>query len=665
LGASAVRSLIVGFVALLASLIVAAPASAAAPANDQVSGAQAITSFPASVPATTIEATGEAGETTYSTNQATESVWFKWTATVSGQAIVDLCTAEGPEAGFPLTSMAVYTGASETFAGLTKVKEMAGECKVPFAATVGVTYKIQVDFLHEGVNFTFGLRPPAPPANDKFATAQNLASALPVAVGGSTVDATTEVGEPAALGGSSARSVWFNWLAPKTGQVELNVCTFETLRGFAANRAVGVYTGATLGTLTKVAESNNCTVDFNVSSGTLYRIAFSGNFGGEGSFALGIVDAPKPANDNLIDATALGPELPLSVHGDNQFATRESGEENLPLGGFTGTNHSVWYAWTAPATQRVKLNSCGESFSPLIGVYTGTTIGTLVVATEKQSYAPQCTIELNAVAGTTYKIGIAAAAGAETRGPFDLRIHAVVRPANDNFADATPLGPDLPVAVDGDNSDATEETDEVHPSYYQQPLATVWYRWESSVTGPIDISTCGSAADDTVSVHTGLTFATMTLVAPSGEEAEPGDCPVEGQKGSTDRFDAVAGTTYFIQISGRYRRGFEGPFHLTIVDPNQPPAVVIPPPATGEAPPTGKVPILAPHVRTLKDALASCRARFKGKTKTIRVKRAGCIRRANLKFALAHCATQLKSKQKACQATARKKYAPPRPARQP
>ena len=652
------------FVALLAALILAAPAGAAPP-NDQVSGAQVISSFPVSIPATTVGATGEPGETTYSSNAATESVWFKWTPGASTQAIVDLCATEGLEPGAPIASMAVYTGASETFAGLTKVAQMAGMCKVQFAATAGVTYKIQVDFLHKGVDFNFRLRPPAPPSNDNFAAPINLGNALPVAFAGSNVDSTAEAGEPKILGGVSGRSVWFTWQAPKTGQAELDACPFETLRGFAANLALGVYTGTTLGTLNPLVETNNCTADINVDAGIVYRIAFSGNFGGEGSFSLGIVDAPKPANDNLVDATAVGPALPLTVHGDNQFATREGAEEKLVVGGFTGTTHSVWYQWTPAVTQRVQLNVCGDDFSPLFGVYTGgTTITSLVVATEKQNYAPQCTIELSAVAGTTYKIGVAALGGFETRGPFDLRIHPVSRPANDDLADAISLGPDLPVAVDGDNTDATEETDEVYPGTFQEPLETVWYRWQSRVTGPIDVSTCGSAADETVSVFTGSTFATMTLVAPSGEEAEPGECPIEGENGSTDRFDAVAGTTYLLQVSARFTRGFEGPFHLSIVDPNQKPPAVTPPPSAGGTPPIAAVPILVPHVPTLKDALASCRARFKGKSKKARAKRAACIRKAGLKFALAHCAALPQSKQAACKATARKKYAPPaRPSR--
>ncbi|HVX32657.1 MAG TPA: hypothetical protein VHA80_05890 [Solirubrobacterales bacterium] len=271
------------------------------------------------------------------------------------------------------------------------------------------------------------------------------------------------------------------------------------------------------------------------------------------------------------------------------------------------------------------------------------------------SFAPFCAAELEAKAGTTYRIAIAGGPSDGTTGPFELEIHRVSRPANDNFAAAQTIGPALPIVVDGSNADATVETGEVHPGFYFSPIATVWYRWESPLSGPVDISTCGSGTDDFAAVHTGGTLATLTRVVPSGED-DPDVCPDPEQKGAHDRFDAVAGATYWIQVASP-DDGIEGPFHLTITDPNAKPPVITPTlgPAPGSTP-TGA----GPHKKlkpTLGDAIALCRKRFAGKGKKAKAKRATCITKAERKFALARCHKLAgKARQKRCVKGVRRKF---------
>ena len=615
------RTVLAAVATLLGALALAAPASAA-PANDDIANAQTVgPALPVSVAASTVGATGEAGETVYG-NPATESVWFQWTPSVSTAAIVDLCSS-GFTGGNATFGIGVYTGGT-TYASLTTVADIAGPCKLEFSAIAATTYKIQVDFLHAQGNFTFTLRTPHPPANDNFASAQNLGASLPVSVGGSTIDATYESGEPPALGGfENSRSVWYSWTSPITGRVQLSGCPFETQPGSAANKTLGVYTGTSLGALSEVVETNNCTVEFAVTAATEYKIAFSGSIRGEGTFTLALREAPPPANDDLADATVIGPTLPLAVQGDNGFATIEPGESALPISGLTDDSHSVWYQWTPSVSELVKLNACHLD-QPRLGVFTGTTISSLVVATEPQSRSPYCEVELSAVAGTTYEIAIAGDSFNDGTGPFELEIHKVSRPLNDNFADATAIGPELPISVAGNNTDATVETGEPAPALNYEPIATVWYRWDSNFNGPVDISTCGSVTPDFVSVHTGSTFAAMTRVVPTGEN-DPGACYSAQQVGSKERFTAAAGTTYWIQVSSP-SRGIEGPFRLTIIDPNAKPS---PPPAI--------VPVVTKPRSDLKLEIEQCKERFKGNGKQARRKRANCLKKVRRKAAIAVC----------------------------
>jgi hypothetical protein len=646
LNARPTRIVATAAVALLATLALAASASAA-PANDNIAGAQPLsTALPLTTGATTIGATGEMGETVFG-NAATESVWFVWTPSASTTAIVDLCSA-GFSGGSASFGIGVYTGGT-TFASLTKVADVAGECKLKFSAVAGTAYKIQIDFLHAQGTFNLTLRAPNPPANDNFASAQGLGNGLPVSVGGSTIDSTFEAGEPAGLGGSgSSRSVWYSWTSPVTGQVQLSGCPFETQPGSAANKTLGVYTGTTLAGLTKVVETNNCTVEFKALAATTYKIAFSGSIRGEGTFTLALRQATPPSNDNLASAATIGPALPLAVQGDNSFATIETGESSLPISGLTGATHSVWFQWTPSVTERVKLNACNSEHQPRLGIFTGTTIATLTPATEPQSQSPYCAAELSAVAGTSYKVVIAGGPFDGSTGPFELEIHAVSRPGNDNFAAATPIGPELPIAVDGTNADATTETGEVSPAQERQPIATVWYRWDSGFSGPVDISTCGSSRSDFAAVHTGTPFAAMTQVVPMGEN-EPGSCGTLGQKGARDRFTAIAGTTYWIQLSSP-AIGFEGAFHLTITDPNARPVVVVPPPPATV--------ITSPRkALTMKQAVAQCRKQFHGSGKKVHAKRAKCIAKVKRKFAIAKCLKiGSRVRQQKCIASARRRF---------
>lgn len=637
------RAGVLAALALLVTLLLAAPATAA-PANDNIAGAQVLpAALPSTTPATSIGATGEPGETVFS-NPATESVWFAWTPSASTTAIVDLCNS-GFSGGSPTFGIGVYTGGT-TWATLTEVVDTAGPCKLSFSATAGTTYKIQVDFLRAEGNFTLTLRKPQPPANDNFASAQNLGNALPFSVPGSTIDATSgEAGEPPL--GSSARTVWYSWTAPVTGHVQLGGCPFETQPGSAANKTLVVYTGATLATLSKVAETTNCKMEFDVAAGTNYKIVFSGSVSGEGTFTLSMVSATPPANDNLAAAAVVGPALPFSVPGDNSFATLEPEENKLQISEISSPSHSVWYRWTPAVSQRVKLNACSDSLRPRLGVFTGNTITTLVKATEPQSGSPYCAVELNAVAGTTYKIAIAGGPFEGQHGAFTLSAHAVSRPANDDLAGAIPIGPGLPIAVDGSNADATVEKGEARPVFETSPLGTVWYRWGSGFSGPVDISTCGSATSVIAAVHTGATFGTMTRIVPAGE-ALPGSCG-QGVKGSSERFVATAGTTYFVQVSAR-GKDIEGSFRLTITDPNAQPPTPQPavPPAAATVAAVGKVPI---------DPLANCRMRYRGKGRVAKAKRARCIAKVKRRAAIARCHKLSGARERKCIAATRKHYA--------
>jgi M6 family metalloprotease-like protein len=125
------------------------------------------------------------------------------------------------------------------------------------------------------------------PDNDMFADAHPLTGAHGVHEQ-STKLATTETDEPVPAGCGTA-SVWFAWIAPASGRLQL------TTMGSAYDTVLGVYTGTTVDGLTEVATNDDEDYDGGVYTsvvapdvlgGTTYRIAADGCAGSKGDLRL-------------------------------------------------------------------------------------------------------------------------------------------------------------------------------------------------------------------------------------------------------------------------------------------------------------------------------------------------------------------------------------------
>lgn len=121
-------------------------------------------------------------------------------------------------------------------------------------------------------------------------------------------------------------------------------------------------------------------------------------------------------------------------------------------------------------------------------------------------------------------------------------------PLNDDFADAITLSGSFPIARTGDsNVDATEEVDEplYFPPYDDDATmrATVWYRWDADVTGPIAVSLEGSDYDTVVMIYTGTALTDLVVIAADDDGAPT-------PPASLATFSATSGTTYWIQVGG-------------------------------------------------------------------------------------------------------------------
>jgi hypothetical protein len=277
------------------------------PVNDAFADAIALGALPLSVNGATNDgATKEPNEDDHAGNVGGASIWYTWTAAVTGTVAVQTCASAFD------TVLAVYTGAS--VGTLTPVASDDDSCgqqsKLTFAATNGVTYHIAVDGdfqLGQGASGNVELDMALLPPNDDFADAEVL-TGLPASTTGWTIGATEETGEPDAVDGyAGVTSVWYSWTAPTSGPVTIDLCDsdFDT--------TLGVYTGTVVNALTKIASDNDgcgeyagSILGFQAVSGTTYRIVVD-NGGAPGNIDLELyAGVPPPTTTTTTTTTFPG-----------------------------------------------------------------------------------------------------------------------------------------------------------------------------------------------------------------------------------------------------------------------------------------------------------------------------------------------------------------------
>ena len=129
-----------------------------------------------------------------------------------------------------------------------------------------------------------------PVPNDNFSNAQ-IVTGNAFTVTGSVNGATVEPGEPFHAGGSNSQSIWYRWTAPASGRVLVSTegSTFDTV--------LGVYTGAAVSSLRKVAANNDApgtplsALKFDAVAGRTYFIAIAAS-SAQGDTILNLVLAP-------------------------------------------------------------------------------------------------------------------------------------------------------------------------------------------------------------------------------------------------------------------------------------------------------------------------------------------------------------------------------------
>jgi hypothetical protein len=479
---------------------------------------------------------------------ARSSAWYSWTAPEDGSLTIR-ATADFQ------TVLAAYTG--DAVSDLTRVVNQpqaynGGTEQIRIRVEAGVTYRIAVDSITTSATgkFSLALALTKSPANDDFADATALAGAS-VDVDSTNAGATQEPCEPQHELNYYDPSVWYEWTAPATGAVTLDV-TGEL------SAAVGVYTGDDLCSLTRVTTARiggSVTVRrFRAVAGVTYRIAIDGAGAMQAGFHLALRSLPRPANDDFAKATDLGSGATAAADGSNLGATSEAGEPaHYAYGWNAETPGSVWYTWKAPKRGSLTIRA-NAAFQAVLAAYTGDSPSGLTrVANQPQDYnGGSEQIRIRVEAGVTYRIAVDGGP-ATAGGDFGLALTLIDSPKNDDFANARVLaGAD--VQVDDGNVGATQEPCEpTHENNYYDP--SVWYEWTAPADGRVKLEVTGELSNALIGVYTGADLCALARVTTT-------------RFGGQRSFNAQAGVTYRIAVDGPWGR--QNSFRLDLEQPDPP-----------------------------------------------------------------------------------------------
>lgn len=230
---------------------------------------------------------------------------------------------------------------------------------------------------------------------------------------GNTSAATAQAGEVGVSSYAYGKSVWFRLITPT--DLRINAKT----EGSNYDTTLVLYRGANISEARLIAGNDDVSgaalwseIDVSIQSGT-YWLAIDGYAGAGGNYNLAwqTISMPimlvLPPGDNFAAAVALTlGEAGTTTVAYNQAATAETGE---PGAG----QRSLWYRFTAPRSEPVRIRTLDSQFDSHIEVYTGASLGSLsaVAINDDVEFSGgdlESEVLFDATAGTSYYVRLAA-----------------------------------------------------------------------------------------------------------------------------------------------------------------------------------------------------------------------------------------------------------------
>jgi hypothetical protein len=272
------------------------------------------------------------------------------------------------------------------------------------------------------------------------------------------------------------------------------------------------------------------------------------NFGNRGEYRVRVA---TPCGADAFGANSIGGPFDTRSANNASYST-EAGEPNPTCGDTsTGSTNTAWWNWTAPANGTVTFDTGGSSFDTVLAVYTGAAVGSLSqVACNDDAIGLQSSVTMAVTSGVTYRVQVDGF-GAAT-GNIVLNTRGCVPVNNNTFGCANTLT----TTATGSNVGYSAEGGEPSAACGSPaPLQSAWWNWTAPGNGSFTINTNGSNFDTILGVYTGSAVNGLAAVTCNDDF---------GGVQSSVTFNAVAGTTYRIQVDGYL--GATGNISLNVVD---------------------------------------------------------------------------------------------------
>jgi len=416
------------------------------PANDNCSGAIALTLGAAAIGGNTAFATNDGSASCDPGGATSRDIWYSVTLASAMQPnqvlSIDTCGSAID------TVLSAYSGTCAALAEIGCNDDCGGS---PCGATSSClslsglsagTYLVRVSDKGAASGGTISIKAALLLAND------NCSGAIPVACGsvtnGTNTGATAETGLPTScvgpLGSGSQQfsyqpGVWYKITPASSGTITADTLTAPPTGGF--DTKIHVFTGLSCASLSCVTANDDAQgtpfrskVAWQATGGQDYYMLIAGFSGATGNFVLTVMCDPTPSNDLCSTATMISGSSG-SIPGTTVGAT---GDNNTSASAMPSCNGSysffdVFYDFTACATGNLTLETCG-TFDTILSVHTAcptlTTSNQLTPTASScndngpGACAPGSSVTVAVTAGTNYKIRVVTSVSSAPGGTFTL-----------------------------------------------------------------------------------------------------------------------------------------------------------------------------------------------------------------------------------------------------
>lgn len=405
--------------------------------NDRFVDAIEMNGLTATSTASSVGATAETGEPNYTINDTSfSSLWWKWTAPATGRLSVDLIGSQlqvGSSSFGKIIGAYVSDGPVAAVDSLALVDAVGSstsrEPGLAFPVSAGTTYyfhvtshssseqgDIQIN-LSLSPNGSFGQLPVQGQSsldNDELANAKLLTGSQTSALA-YTKSSSIEPAEPEFL---AYKSVWWRWVAPKTGRLFITTDESDSSDGSSSwGKRLAVFQGDGFAALKYCAVGQGIfpEIQMPVAAGQSYYIALASESdeGGSGVINLFLNDETdlnslnvggraNAENDLFSQRVKLRGGF-VSAIGYGIGSGREAFEPDFSGGG------SLWWSYQPASSGEVRLTTVGSDLTQnrLISIWTGNSLVGLQ-SVVSSSIAVQPELVFNAEKDEVYTISVGA-----------------------------------------------------------------------------------------------------------------------------------------------------------------------------------------------------------------------------------------------------------------